>query len=159
MRPSPDPSTDSPLSLSPGPVLSVAISVCPGPVLPVYPGTSGSSAPLLFPLSSSCCFSPCLATLKLPANFRPCRQVFWYPFPFPCCQNHLLDPLHPTLGTGETSSFMVRRYQGEMSCMSLGEVCCLVRHTMGKVLEICIHYIPDAPSGMFKLMASPASLS
>lgn len=44
-----------------------------------------------------------------------------------------------------------------MSCMSLGEVCCLVRHTMGKVLEICIHYIPDAAVGMFKLMASPAS--
>lgn len=44
-----------------------------------------------------------------------------------------------------------------MSCMSLGEVCCLARHTMGKVLEICIHYIPDAPSGMLKLMASPAS--
>lgn len=51
---------------------------------------------------------------------------------------------------------MVCGYQREMSCMSLGVVYCLAS-TMGKVLEICIHYIPDAPSGMLKLMVSPVS--
>lgn len=43
-----------------------------------------------------------------------------------------------------------------MSCVTVGDVYCLVS-TVGKVLEICILYIPDAPSGMLKLMVSPAS--
>lgn len=51
---------------------------------------------------------------------------------------------------------MVCRYQREMSCVSVGDMYCLVS-TVGKVLEICILYIPDAPSGMLKLMVSPAS--
>lgn len=157
MRPSPDHSSDSPLPLSPGLVLSLAIPVCPGPVLLVYPGMSGSSAPLLFPLSSSAALLniwPHSTSQLLSAS---ADKFFWYPFRFPYCQNHLLDPLHPTLGTGEIGSFMVHGYQGETSCVSLGEVCCLVRHTMGKALEICIYYIPNAAVGMFKMMASPAS--
>lgn len=134
MRFSPDPSTDSLLPFSPGPVLSIAIPVGPSPVPPVYPGTSGSSALLFFTLSSSCCFPPFfLATLNLPAHFCPCRQDFCCTHsPFLCCQNHLSDPLHPSLGTAETDSFMECGYQGEMSYMSLGEVGCLVRRTMGK---------------------------
>lgn len=157
MRPSPDHSTNSPLPLSPGLVLSLAISVCPGPVLLVYPGMSGSSASLLFRLSSSAAslnIWPHSTSQLLSASVD---KFFWYPFPFPYCQNHLLDPLHPTLGTGEIGSFMVHEYQGETSCVSLAEVCCLVRHTMGKALEICIYYIPGAATGVFIMMASPAS--
>lgn len=134
MRFSPDPSTDP----SCFPFLLVLSSALPSQlVLAQFPQfTLAHLAPLpfsssLFPLLAASLHY--LATLNLPVHFCPCRQDFCCTHsPFLCCQNHLSDPLHPSLGTAETDSFMECGYQGEMSYMSLGEVGCLVRRNMGK---------------------------
>lgn len=79
------------------------------------------------------------------------------PIPLPSLPETPFKPSASNTGNGRNQLLPDVWVPGRHVFVSLSEVCCLVRHTMGKVLEICSHSIPVAPSGMFKLMASPAS--